>query len=49
MIQTAQVCGGGPGHAEVVRVRFDPQRIGLREIVEIFFATHDPTTRDRQG
>ena len=44
-----QVCGGDTGHAEVVRVRFDPDRIGLREIVEIFFATHDPTTRNRQG
>jgi peptide-methionine (S)-S-oxide reductase len=44
-----QVCAGDTGHAEVVRVRFDPERITLREIVEIFFATHDPTTRDRQG
>jgi peptide-methionine (S)-S-oxide reductase len=44
-----QVCGGDTGHAEVVRVTFDPARIGLRELLEIFFATHDPTTRDRQG
>jgi peptide-methionine (S)-S-oxide reductase len=44
-----QVCGGGTGHAEVVRVEFDPARIGLREILEIFFAIHDPTTRNRQG
>jgi peptide-methionine (S)-S-oxide reductase len=44
-----QVCGGDTGHAEVVRVSFDPARIGLRELLEIFFATHDPTTRDRQG
>ena len=44
-----QVCGGRTGHAEVVRVEFDATRIGLREILEIFFAIHDPTTRDRQG
>lgn len=44
-----QVCGGGTGHAEVVRVTFDPARIGLREILEIFFTIHDPTTPDRQG
>jgi len=44
-----QVCGGGTGHAEVVRVEFDGERISLREILEIFFAIHDPTTRDRQG
>lgn len=44
-----QVCTGTTGHAEVVRVTFDPQRIALREILEIFFAIHDPTTRDRQG
>lgn len=44
-----QVCSGSTGHAEVVRVQFDPERIGLREILEIFFATHDPTQRNRQG
>ena len=44
-----QVCTGATGHAEVVRVTFDPAQIGLREILEIFFATHDPTTQDRQG
>ncbi len=44
-----QVCGGDSGHAEVVRVRFDPDRIGYREVLEIFFALHDPTTLDRQG
>lgn len=44
-----QVCGGDTGHAEVVRVSFDPDRITLREILEIFFTIHDPTTRDRQG
>ena len=44
-----QVCGGDTGHAEVVRVRFDAERIGLREILEIFFTIHDPTTPNRQG
>ena len=44
-----QVCGGDTGHAEVVRVSFDPAVIGLREVLEIFFAIHDPTTRNRQG
>jgi peptide-methionine (S)-S-oxide reductase len=44
-----QVCTGTTGHAEVVRVRFDPQRIGFRELLEIFFVTHDPTTLNRQG
>ena len=44
-----QVCGGGTGHAEVVQVRFDPARITLREILEIFFHIHDPTTLNRQG
>lgn len=44
-----QVCSGETGHAEVVRVRFDPQRITLREILEIFFVIHDPTTLNRQG
>lgn len=44
-----QVCGGGTGHAEVVRVRFDPARITLRAILEIFFHIHDPTTPNRQG
>ena len=44
-----QVCGGDTGHAEVVRVSFDADRIPLREVLEIFYAIHDPTTRDRQG
>ena len=44
-----QVCGGDTGHAEVVRVTYDPQRISLREILEIFFVIHDPTSLNRQG
>ena len=43
------VCGGETGHAEVVRVRFDSARLSLREVLEIFFVVHDPTTIDRQG
>lgn len=44
-----QVCEGTTGHAEVVRIEFDPARISYREVLEIFFTIHDPTTRDRQG
>jgi peptide-methionine (S)-S-oxide reductase len=44
-----QVCGGDTGHVEVVRVSFDADRITLREILEIFFTIHDPTTLNRQG
>jgi len=44
-----QVCGGETGHVEVVRVAFDTAQISLREILEIFFAIHDPTTLNRQG
>jgi peptide-methionine (S)-S-oxide reductase len=44
-----QVCGGDTGHAEVVRVRFDPEELPLADVLAIFFATHDPTTLNRQG
>jgi len=44
-----QVCEGTTGHVEVVRVQFDPQSVSLRELLEIFFVVHDPTTLDRQG
>jgi len=44
-----QVCSGTTGHAEAVRVEFDPTVIRFAELLEIFFTVHDPTTRDRQG
>lgn len=44
-----QVCTGHTGHAEVVRLQFDETVISLREILEIFFATHDPSQLNRQG
>jgi peptide-methionine (S)-S-oxide reductase len=44
-----QVCTGTTGHAEVVQVTFDPTAISYRDILEIYFAIHDPTTLNRQG
>jgi peptide-methionine (S)-S-oxide reductase len=44
-----QVCSGATGHVEVVQVTIDPTITSYREILEVFFAIHDPTTRDRQG
>ena len=43
------VCSGSSGHAEVVQIRFDPAVLSFREILEVFFVIHDPTTLDRQG
>jgi peptide-methionine (S)-S-oxide reductase len=44
-----QVCSGLTGHAEVIQISFDPSVLPYRELLEIFFAFHDPTTLNRQG
>lgn len=44
-----QVCTGSTGHAEVVQVTFDPSEISFRDILEVYFSIHDPTTLNRQG
>jgi peptide-methionine (S)-S-oxide reductase len=44
-----QVCGGNTGHAEAIRITFDADQISFDELLDIFFATHDPTQLDRQG
>ncbi|SFN99533.1 peptide-methionine (S)-S-oxide reductase MsrA [Sphingomonas sp. OK281] len=44
-----QVCGGDTGHAEAIRIGFDPEQLKLGDLLDIFFATHDATTLNRQG
>jgi len=44
-----EVCRGTTGHAEVVQLHFDPEVTSYREILQVFFTVHDPTTKDRQG
>jgi peptide-methionine (S)-S-oxide reductase len=44
-----QVCGGRTGHAEVVQITFDPDVVSYRDLLDVFFTIHDPTTKDRQG
>ena len=44
-----EVCGGGTGHAEVIKIDFDPVEIVFKDLLTVFFATHDPTTLNRQG
>lgn len=44
-----QVCSGGTGHAEAIKIEFDPSALSFRDLLTVFFATHDPTTLNRQG
>ena len=44
-----QVCGGDTGHAEAIRITFDPEQLSYDNLLDIFFATHDPTQLNRQG
>lgn len=43
-----EVCGGKTGHAEVVRIQYDPQQVSFRDLLTVFFGSHDPRTKNRQ-
>src|SRR5271170_3757153 len=43
------VCTGNTGHAEAIRIDYDPSQVSFKDLLTVFFATHDPTTRNRQG
>jgi peptide-methionine (S)-S-oxide reductase len=44
-----QICSGNTGHAEVIKIEYNPEQINYKELLTVFFATHDPTTLNRQG
>jgi peptide-methionine (S)-S-oxide reductase len=44
-----QICTGRTGHAEVIQLKFNPELVSFRELLEVFFVVHDPTTLNRQG
>ncbi|TCD67494.1 Peptide-methionine (S)-S-oxide reductase [Steccherinum ochraceum] len=48
-VNYTQVCSGETGHAEALKIEFDPEVVSYKELVNFFFCTHDPTTEDRQG
>ena len=44
-----QVCGGTTGYAEVIQIEYDPEKVSFRDLLTVFFGSHDPTTKNRQG
>ena len=44
-----EVCEGATGHAEVIKIEYDPDTVSFEDLLTVFFATHDPTTKDKQG
>lgn len=44
-----EVCSGDTGHAEVIKIKYDEEKVGLNEVLNLFFRIHDPTTEDREG